>query len=151
MDMEMDAFTARNVRFAEVMKRGGRGLAVRTGENIVPFLIEGDGLREIPNTRPPSAPLEPEPVPVPAPAPTPTPTTIPAPVPAPVPEKQRKRKADEIADSEDDDDDADSVMGPSCLDDGWMEEEEERAEATYWAMQQEAFLMFDPFAEPEMY
>lgn len=46
-EMEMDAFTVRNVRFAEVMKRGGRGLAVRTGENIVPFLIEGVGCLSI--------------------------------------------------------------------------------------------------------
>jgi len=38
--MRTHAFAVRNVRFAEVLKRRGKGLAVRADENIVPFFIE---------------------------------------------------------------------------------------------------------------
>ncbi|KAL2812668.1 P-loop containing nucleoside triphosphate hydrolase protein [Aspergillus cavernicola] len=79
-------YASGNTRFAEVMKRFGKPLALRLEENIVPFIIETDGLRALDNH--PSPPmvalnkgegLEPT--------------------------MQRKRKVDEIADSQDEDSD----------------------------------------------
>jgi hypothetical protein len=39
-DESQDQHSLKHVRFAEVMKRGGKVLSVRTEENIIPFLIE---------------------------------------------------------------------------------------------------------------
>lgn len=129
------------VRLAEVMKRDGKVLSVRTDDNIVPFLIESvsngsfptphllcqriqltidqDGLREIrknesrlPDLTSSSSPQASIPV-----------------QPQPQPQPRRKRKVDEIADSEDEDED------DSDGDYGWMESDdahllaEEEAEA----------------------
>ncbi|KAL4790704.1 P-loop containing nucleoside triphosphate hydrolase protein [Aspergillus venezuelensis] len=79
--------TSEGIRFAEVVKRGGKSLPLRLEENTVPFVIEKDGLRALDdNTSPLMAAIETE-------------------------ELQdssahRKRKVDEIADSEEDDPDA---------------------------------------------
>ncbi|KAL4927307.1 uncharacterized protein BDV17DRAFT_130873 [Aspergillus undulatus] len=76
-----------SIRFAEVMKRSGRILPLRLEENIVPFVIEPEGLRALENhSSPHMAALGPGDV-----------QGL---------DVQRKRKVDEIADSEDDDSDA---------------------------------------------
>ncbi|KAL4818433.1 P-loop containing nucleoside triphosphate hydrolase protein [Aspergillus spinulosporus] len=77
--------TIEGIRFAEVMKRSGKMLAVRLGVNIVQFVIERDGLRALddqPSSRTTALDLD---------------EARDTPL-------QRKRKVDEIADSEDEDD-----------------------------------------------
>ncbi|KAL4957195.1 P-loop containing nucleoside triphosphate hydrolase protein [Aspergillus filifer] len=75
------------IRFAEVMKRGGKTLSLRLEENIALFVIEKDGLRALDdNTSPRMAAIETE-----------KPQDSSA---------HRKRKLEEIADSEEDDSDA---------------------------------------------
>ncbi|KAH8691562.1 P-loop containing nucleoside triphosphate hydrolase protein [Talaromyces proteolyticus] len=78
----------RRVRYAEVMKRGGRVISVRTDENIVAFVIENDGLREL-SAHPLSSTSK---------------TSLPPPSSIPLPISVRKRKAEEVADSEGEED-----------------------------------------------
>ncbi|KAL4865381.1 hypothetical protein BDV12DRAFT_150510 [Aspergillus spectabilis] len=74
-----------NYRFAEVMKRSGRLLAMRLEEHIIPFAIETDGLRALnDHSSPRMVALNPD---------EGLGSTT-----------QRKRKVDEIADSQDEDD-----------------------------------------------
>ncbi|EAW11999.1 uncharacterized protein ACLA_007580 [Aspergillus clavatus NRRL 1] len=75
----------RSVRYAEVLKRGGKSVTVRLDENIVPFTIESDCLRGT-DTNQPSRAV----------APQPTEESLRV--------GQRKRKVEEIADSQDEDD-----------------------------------------------
>ncbi|KAL2867190.1 uncharacterized protein BJX67DRAFT_107494 [Aspergillus lucknowensis] len=82
------------IRFAEVMKRSGKMLALRLQENIVPFVIEMDGLRTLDNQpSPPMAAWDSNR--------------------AHELTMQRKRKVDEIADSQDEDDSDDDY--------GWLD------------------------------
>ncbi|KAL3471841.1 P-loop containing nucleoside triphosphate hydrolase protein [Aspergillus californicus] len=79
--------SSRDIRYAEVMKRSGKMLALRADENIVPFVVETDGLRALVNHPSPyTARLSPGEGPQ---------LTV-----------QRKRKVEEIADSQDEDSDA---------------------------------------------
>ncbi|KAL5043069.1 hypothetical protein BDW71DRAFT_131642 [Aspergillus fruticulosus] len=78
-DLSMTESTSEGIRFAEVMKRSGKTLAVRLGANIIRFVIEMDGLRAFDDQ--------------PSPRTTARDTHL-----------QRKRKLDEIADSEDEGD-----------------------------------------------
>ncbi|OJJ41884.1 hypothetical protein ASPWEDRAFT_290969 [Aspergillus wentii DTO 134E9] len=82
----VDTSITRKPRFAEVMRRTGKALTLRLDENIIPFVIESDGLSEIASTQPSC---------------TVTQKTDEASNPA----SQRKRKVDEIADSQDEDSD----------------------------------------------
>ncbi|RDW83700.1 uncharacterized protein DSM5745_04026 [Aspergillus mulundensis] len=92
--------TSGSVRFAEVMKRSGRMLAVRAAENIIPFVVETNGLRALDDH--------------------PSPGTIAQDLDkAPETSLQRKRKVDEIADSEDE---ADSDADYGWVDDDGLEE-----------------------------
>ncbi|GAQ05853.1 hypothetical protein ALT_3174 [Aspergillus lentulus] len=96
---------SRSVRYAEVLKRDGKALTVRSDENIVPFMVDSGSLRGTDTTQPsravPQQPVE---------------ETFRA--------GRRKRKVDEIADSQDeadsdddfgwvDGDDAGLVEGPA--------------------------------------
>ncbi|KAL4975257.1 P-loop containing nucleoside triphosphate hydrolase protein [Aspergillus desertorum] len=88
--------TSEGTRFAEVMKRSGKMLAVRLGANIIRFVIEMDGLRALddqPSPRTTALDLD---------------DTRDAP-------SQRKRKVDEIADSEDE--------GDSDAEYGWVDDD----------------------------
>ncbi|GIJ91308.1 hypothetical protein Asppvi_010273 [Aspergillus pseudoviridinutans] len=92
-DEELE-MASRSVRYAEVLKRDGKALTVRSDENIVPFTIDSDSLRGTDTTQPsravPQQPVE---------------ETFRA--------SGRKRKVDEIADSQDEDDSDDDF--------GWID------------------------------
>ncbi|KAL4945218.1 hypothetical protein BDV06DRAFT_209596 [Aspergillus oleicola] len=78
--------SSEGIRFAEVMKRAGKTLSLRLEENIVPFIIDKDGLRAMDEHTSPRMEAA-------------------SPDQAQESNTQRKRKVDEIADSEDDDSD----------------------------------------------
>lgn len=94
VDEEESEMASRSLRYAEVLKRDGKALTVRSNENIVPFTIDSDSLRGTDTTQPsrtvPQQPVE---------------ETFPA--------GGRKRKVDEIADSQDE--------GDSDEDFGWVD------------------------------
>ncbi|KAJ5812416.1 hypothetical protein N7474_008717 [Penicillium riverlandense] len=98
-----------NCRLAEMTKRAGRTLLMRSAEWIVPFRIEADGLREVEEESEPdldaveeiSHPAEPVDVPTAA---------------------SRKRKVNEVADSQDEDDDDDSEGGYEWMDEALLGE-----------------------------
>ncbi|RHZ50802.1 uncharacterized protein CDV56_106339 [Aspergillus thermomutatus] len=105
VDDEESEMASRSVRYAEVLKKDGRVLTVRSDENIVPFTIDSGSLRGTDTTQPSCA--------------------VPQ---QPVEESfragGRKRKVEEIADSQDEDnsdedfgwidgDDAGLVEGPA--------------------------------------
>ncbi|PKY04939.1 P-loop containing nucleoside triphosphate hydrolase protein [Aspergillus campestris IBT 28561] len=78
---------AGRIRFAEVMKRGGKALSVRVEENIVPFVVETDGLRGVEQNVPSHDAVQVQ-------------ESAGA-----LSTSQRKRKVDEVADSQDEDSD----------------------------------------------
>ncbi|KAL4784079.1 P-loop containing nucleoside triphosphate hydrolase protein [Aspergillus varians] len=85
-----------SIRFAEVMKRSGKLLALRLEENIIPFIIETNGLRGLDNhSSPHVAALSPD-------------KTQQSNI-------QKKRKVEEIADSQDEDD--------SVTEYGWVDDD----------------------------
>ncbi|GFF57701.1 DNA repair protein rhp55 [Aspergillus udagawae] len=91
---EESEMASRSVRYAEVLKRDGKALPVRSDENIVPFTIDSGSLRRTDPTQPSRA--------VPQ---QPVDQTFRA--------GGRKRKVDEIADSQDEDDSDDDF--------GWVD------------------------------
>ncbi|KAJ9248133.1 hypothetical protein DTO207G8_7574 [Paecilomyces variotii] len=108
---DVDDFSARRVRFAEITKRSGKVRNLRNDDDIVPFFIEDDGFRELVKrpTLPPSSAVVSSSV-------------------GPTPAKLRKRKVDEIADSEDDDLESDGDYGWIESDDaGLLADEDENA------------------------
>ncbi|GIK03909.1 hypothetical protein Aspvir_007984 [Aspergillus viridinutans] len=94
LEDEESEMASRSVRYAEVLKRDGKALTVRSDENIVPFTIDSGSLRGTDTTQPsravPQQPVE---------------ETFRA--------GARKRKVDEIADSQDEDDSDDDF--------GWVD------------------------------
>ncbi|KAF4216988.1 hypothetical protein CNMCM6805_006541 [Aspergillus fumigatiaffinis] len=94
VDDEESEVASRSVRYAEVLKRDGKALTVRSDENIVPFTIDSGSLRGTDTTQPsraiPQQPVE---------------ETFRA--------SGRKRKLDEIADSQDEGDSGDDF--------GWVD------------------------------
>ncbi|BCR91106.1 uncharacterized protein ACHE_60992A [Aspergillus chevalieri] len=115
-----------NARFAEVMKRSGRILALRLEENIVPFATESDGLRGMEKKQPPSVtPQVAEPRELLS-QPASQPASQPPSQPAGQLASQRKRKVDEIADSEDDEDDSDGDYGWAEDDDALLQNPEKQ-------------------------
>jgi len=86
------------LRYAEVIKRGGRTLTTRFKENIAPFVITNDGLCELRQDSKARKEVDSQPLAQIA-------ESHPIESPALSINQSRKRKVDEVADSEDDDDD----------------------------------------------
>lgn len=107
------------IRFAEVMKRGGKPLTSRLEENIVPFIIKMDGLLEVINkTQTQSNPVVASASPPLSSGRSQNPRASRRSI-------HRKRKLDEIADSQDEDEDEGGFeeVGDSDEEYGWIDED----------------------------